>query len=677
MPRRLSEEALGEGQYLFSADALRWLGESASLWVSSVWGKLVAIFAMSLGVACFPHEPLANDLDSSWAAILGYAHEAGLQFGKDVVFTYGPLGFLISPYFSPYAYQLRWLVDVLLTFTISAIVCLWLWRLDVRWRSLGMVLFALLVANIRFGVQDLLIQVGFLAVGLSCFMASGRQLTAYISAALALGVFAALAKFTFLFTAGITLGAISIDLVLRNKQKLAICVGAGFVLGLVGGWMAAGQNLAVLVQFLESGWEVSAGYQQTMALDVRMPVLIGALVSALLALIIIVFRSGFVFEPDTIRARLRRGTLVVWLGALLFLIWKHGFVRADPHHVTFFLGFTVVLAFFIEGLPGGGLASRKWSRGACGLCCLSSVLALQMVLYPDYIHLDRTLTRVVQNAWALFQPAEYWRKMNREFAAVEQAAKLPNISRVVRHSRIDVFGNHQCYAVFNGFNFHPRPCLQSYAAYSPGLAQMNESFYASSAAPEFVLLGLAPIDYHFAPLEDSLVFRDLLVNYNFVQAEGPFLLLKSSSRSRPKLDLLREGTVRPGQKLDLSGFQDSNIWLQLEVEPRIMGRVRQFLFKPPQIHLTVWRGANANPAKEEFSAPAPLLRAGFVASPLLSTTDDVYAFYGGQVLARPSAYSVDLAQSGTVYWQSDIRFRVYRIDNPLPAPKPIVGAAGN
>jgi hypothetical protein len=47
-----------------------------------------------------PRVPVTTDPESSWGAALNYAHEKGLQFGTQIVFTHGPLGFLTTPFFS-------------------------------------------------------------------------------------------------------------------------------------------------------------------------------------------------------------------------------------------------------------------------------------------------------------------------------------------------------------------------------------------------------------------------------------------------------------------------------------------------------------------------------------------------------------------------------------------------
>ena len=61
-------------------------GNSAPVWLL---GAVVALLGWTVGM----HPPNVG-LDASWNAGLAMASENGLQFGRDVVFSYGPLGFL-------------------------------------------------------------------------------------------------------------------------------------------------------------------------------------------------------------------------------------------------------------------------------------------------------------------------------------------------------------------------------------------------------------------------------------------------------------------------------------------------------------------------------------------------------------------------------------------------------
>src|SRR5438445_13124918 len=62
-------------------------------------GPLLAAFLISLAVSTIPRHPLTLDDKSSEAAVLDYARHEGWQFGTDIVFTYGPWGFLANRQF--------------------------------------------------------------------------------------------------------------------------------------------------------------------------------------------------------------------------------------------------------------------------------------------------------------------------------------------------------------------------------------------------------------------------------------------------------------------------------------------------------------------------------------------------------------------------------------------------
>jgi hypothetical protein len=129
------------------------------------------------------------------------------------------------------------------------------------------------------------------------------------------------------------------------------------------------------------------------------------------------------------------------------------------------------------------------------------------------------------------------------------------------------------------------------------------------------------------------------------------------------LTLLAAGTARPDQPINLSAFGETNIWLQVDLKPTLAGRLQQLLFQSPKPTLRVWCAAPSK-AVQDFCAPAPMLAAGFVASPLLTNDEDLLALYGGKPVVRPRAYSIDLG-SNSCAWKSEIQFRIYAIENTL------------
>src|SRR5262245_60177329 len=57
----------------------------------------------------FPAHPIDTLCDDSWNTLLAHDLLQGVQFGKDSIFTYGPLAYLFSPYppFDPELHGLR------------------------------------------------------------------------------------------------------------------------------------------------------------------------------------------------------------------------------------------------------------------------------------------------------------------------------------------------------------------------------------------------------------------------------------------------------------------------------------------------------------------------------------------------------------------------------------------
>jgi hypothetical protein len=250
--------------------------------------------------------------------------------------------------------------------------------------------------------------------------------------------------------------------------------------------------------------------------------------------------------------------------------------------------------------------------------------------------------------------------MNEFIEADRLEARLPRCRAIIGSASVDVFGQNQVYALLNGLNYRPRPVFQSYSACNGRLMRLNEQFYLSSAAPEYVMFSLAPIDRKFPPLEDAMVLRDLLLNYEPAVAEGEFLLLKLKSTHTPRLRLLEQGAVRAGERIDLSGYGGSDLWLEIDLKPTLLGRLRQVLYQPATVRLAAWREGSKGLLVRR-RAPAVMLQAGFVASPLLLSNEDLLDSYTGKTPPRPGAYSVELLSGDRRFWQELVGFRVYEI----------------
>jgi hypothetical protein len=622
--------------------------------------------------------PEDNTADASLFGILNHARQENTQFGTDLVYTYGPLGYLLFPYYSPYAATLRIVVNGVFSYAVAAGLCLAAWRLRLFWRGLLLWAFAWATANIPLRV-DLLVNTGLLCWGLLCFVEDGRRLKLSVFVFTLFALFCALAKNSFLFVGSLSVVLCAAGLLSRHQPKLAAATIAGYFGGFVAGWCILGQKLSHLAPMLRNTLSMVQGYNAALgweAFDLESQT--GVLILVFLAPAVML-RALTAFDSRERFVHWRRLLLLAFLASLNLSVWKHGFVRAHVCNVVMCYGWVAVLALVLEILPRsksstnsqstpmsqGGKLAHASARVLGTAACLTSLISLQLLFYAPVLDcLQQPFRMFAYHLNCLTRPGDYRRRMNEVMAGNYQEANLPKLKEIIGREKVDVFGRRQAYALLNGLSYVPRPVPQSYAVCNASLMRLNEDFYRSQAAPKYVLFELDVFERKLPALEDGWVLRHLLINYQPVAVEGRFLLLELKASEAARLTLLREGMVKPGEMIDLTDFGDADLWVEISVEPTLAERLRQFFVRPSVVRVACWR----QPGKDLLvrnRAPPSMLAAGFIASPLLQVTSDVLNLYAGKAVTRPGAYSVELPKGQEVSWRERIRFRIYRIENQL------------
>jgi hypothetical protein len=492
---------------------------------------------------------------------------------------------------------------------------------------------------------------------------SGRRLGVFVLWLTLMAVIAALIKFTLAVVAVFALGTVACDLVLRNRRGLAAGAVGGFVVGWLAGWALTGQDLSRVGVFLAHWLQIADGYNQAMMLE-EGKVALGC-AALLMAAITVIVRVATVPWSASEHPRLRRSLLLAWLLALLFLAWKYGYVRADQVHLALFIVFLPVLALTLEALPRPGARALWTARGAALACSLAS-LAMLHDMVPGFLRLaaNSSYANLTCNFDTLLHADAYTRD-NVALQRIEiEKRQLPDARAIIGQSTVDVFGQLAIFAIFNEMNYHPRPVIQSYSAYTRPLMELNERYYLGTNAPEYLLFDLDAIDRRFPPVEDALALRAALMNYDLVGSDGTFLVLKRARSEAPRLKLLREGDVNWNEKIAVAGFAGTNLWLELDAKPTLAGQLRQFFYKPPELQFKMWPATNTV-TPNTYPVPACMLAAGFLANPLELTTWDVGNLYLGGTETNASAYALDCGPAGSGLWQDRVHYRLYQIENRL------------
>ncbi|HTL16948.1 MAG TPA: hypothetical protein VL793_06915, partial [Patescibacteria group bacterium] len=595
--------------------------------ISRSRGTLLSItFALLVTLVCLTVPTLAPDLgiDTSWCAVLQWAHERGLQFGKDIVFTYGPFGYLLAPYCLAQPPRTLILSNVVICFGIALGLCLVARRLGIVWRIALLFFFVLESANAEIKA-DLLLQVGLLCWGLLCIIETGRRQKACVAGFIALAGFTALTKVVYLFVVGFSVGALTIYFMTTNNRKLAWTFIATFSAAFITAWLGSGQNLLQLGPFIQSAFVLSREYDQAAALG-GLPLLrVWGIVLGCVVLIALLFRVYGAFGESSQRTRFRKVVLFSWIAGLLLVVWKHSLVRLDRLHFFDLAVFGPVAALALEALPSGASPSRLVARSASICAALLSVYIVESSFLPGvWPSLAQVFAQAVAHTRLILTPAAAWRALDADVEARRQEAQLPELRRILGKATVDVFGFHQAHALLNGLNYKPRPVFQSYVAYNHELARLNEQFYLSSSAPDYVLFELAGLEHRFPAMDDARAFQALLVNYDFAAAESGFLLLKRRSSVPAQMTSIAQGAFNLGQRLDLSRFSGDDLWLEIQMQPTWWGRILKFIYRPAPIRCSVWTKSNGAPKAMGRRQAAPsVLASGFFCRPFFVKTEDI------------------------------------------------------
>ncbi len=567
----------------------------------------------------FPMYP-TTDLDGSWRIALGYFFQKNAQFGRDVVFTYGPLGFSMGKTYSGLQYN-----AIIAMQLITAVLGSWVIIREGR-RLQGLSRWAFFLSFLLFGCgyEDAYHMLVIVLMGFQ-LLRRGDSRRETIALSLALAGIASI-KFTDLMLASLVVSVVTGHELWRRRWREAALVAGVFIGSFVAIWALCGQNPLNLPDYFRSSWSISQGYTAAMGLSTPWSPLWKAFV--VLAIIGVYLLTNLFLNPNKPRAL--AGSAL--LAGFVFMNWKHGFVRADGHMIGFFFCALLPLTAY-PGLLDDPPRLRRLHYAAFLLAGFFSLWGIESALYG----VVRGAVGIVQDkvwnniTWAL-DPSGTLQRYNDRLLIQKESVNLVKTRARVGRASLDILGFEQATAIFNDFNYQPRPAIQSYSVFTPYLAGLNRAFYESDRAPEYLLLKIQSIDYRLSTMDDPEVLRLVPHRYDFIHSERGYQLWQrkperfdaATAAPRP----LQTTDLAVGEKLDLSAIPPGKpLWARVVLKQTLLGRLQAFLYKPPFVRLAV-----VDDTGKEGSYLMPLTQgdAGFILSPLIDDAAEYASFANGR-----------------------------------------------
>ena len=513
-------------------------------------------------------------LDPSWRLALHIGASQGLDPGSDLVFSYGPLGYLAIPMV---AYS-QAAVEAMLFFIAlqTALVASLLLAARRVMPPAFAIVAAYVVSWLLFDRIESGLVVALLLGALAIQGAIPERLGPWMLAGTGVAT-----TILFLVKLNVGIGCLAIGVLgawwLNPGRWRAIAVFLGsFLIGLLTIWVVAGWNLTDLVPFFIGSLDTVTGYSAAMFIDEagrdwEVPAF-WAMVTALAVLLM----SQLPAIP-----RPRAVCLALVVGIFVFLEFKHGFVRHDLHSIGAFAAFSAVPL---------AVAWTAWRRGAAvALLVVAVAFTIQAWQVPG-----PGPERMLSPAPRLEAAGEHLgllvsgsRRAERRATAAENmraAYGLPaSILQAIGRSSVHVDPVEAAVVWAYGLRWAPVPIFQSYAAYTPRLDDMNAERLEGDDAPDFILrqAGRA-IDGHLHEHESPRYQIEVICRYREMIAENGWQLLRRASDRCGEPVELSSVVLQPGEATAVPVPADVPMIVAAEIHPEgsLADRLRTSLYRP-------------------------------------------------------------------------------------------------
>jgi hypothetical protein len=435
-------------------------------------GAAAAVLAWHVGM-----HSAGIGLDASWNAGLTMAVYQGLQFGREIVFSYGPLGFLQSPFVY---YSGLGLIAFLFTAALYVCFCIALVRALARVLPL---LVAALLGFLVVGALPLIEQPPLLAVLAAMAMLERERSRRAVDAFLVAGAtYAAVEALVKLSTGPIIAAVFLAALVGMRAGRLRI-VAFLVLLGveIVALWLLCGQSLGAIPDFLAGTKQIVSGYSSAMVSESDVPQWQVALASVAAALTSVALVAACWF--GSFRDRRARVAAAVLTGLVAFTIFKEGVVRTDAGHLSLFFSSATVMWIAIPW------SRRLWPVLVAGALAIAVAGA---PVRPEAVTANLHVFANVRDAWEqarnVVEPSRRQAMIEAGRSGLQATYNLdPQAQAALKGHTVSVEPWEAGAAWAYGYDWDPLPVFQNYSAYTARLDRLNAEAVESPQGPERIL----------------------------------------------------------------------------------------------------------------------------------------------------------------------------------------------
>jgi hypothetical protein len=615
---------------------------------------VVTIVFWTIGFLTIPNLLLfpKAGLDDSWEVGLNLARISGLQFGKDIVFTFGPLGFMYQPVFcEPNAWLISAIFNLFAHFLLIQTIVFIMKKLSAGlWDYVLMgitLIFALPVTCVEYKLLFALTILLYFSIVNQSHPKRLLMLCVFVSFLMAV---VSLVKFTAMLVSAGILTFMVIFCLYKKQIRSLCCMLFSYVVSLLVLLPAAGQKISSFPAYVLNSAEISQGYNSAMYYngpwkDVWVGFFAIGLLIFLLVNSVLKNRPGLIY-------------FILINAGFVFVSFKHGFIRHDEHVNIFFANTLLVLCII-------WIANKKQFTLLQHCLSLTLICVLigfifkgdQKLIIPDF----GGKFKIVRSAASLAttDATNKARLLEGVKQRIRAIYSLNNETlRYVDNKTVDIMPWEISMAFAYGMKWTPRPVFQCYSAYTDKLDMLNSKYFESADAPEILIYALYFMDGRYPLFDSPATFRTILRNYKPVFIDDKYIILrKADTHSPPSSKIISVLDTKIGRPIPVPKIKNGYLFANIDMDYNLLGKIAKLFYKAPGVKIRLTGNRGVSERRFIFSSA----RNGIFLSQYVLNVRELFDVWQGKMDDRYDLNSITIFVNYPCFYGKNIRVEFFEV----------------
>lgn len=518
-------------------------------------------------------------LDPSWRYFLNVSWQEGLKFGRDIFFTYGPLGYLCYLMKVP-GNEIAYWTGVVIWCAVAAVHIYLLCRLFWLYKSkrldfTAIVLSVLCYIAAYYAPERDNYLLYLLVLSVVIWSLGARYMLAIPNLLLVLMFFC---KFS-TFTSGLAFVILYVFFdVIFHRRKKSIWLLLPAIVAMPCLYLIYCPSVQCLYEYvsgiikISDGWMLTAQWDQAISTQQ-----IKILAAIMIGYCVLVFVSLWLSAQNA--------CVILACSASMFFVYKYAITRHGLAPGIWLFGMlfsAVVLSLDFPALRDKLKRGKAISYAVCTVAVI--IIVGTGILQANVLHLS---WGYVKEQFA--SKAYSWMHLQEGSIPEEVIAQnqLPEeILCAVGRETVTVYPWRNAYgAVHEELNMVYYPSVQNCNEFIPWLDSKVADYFCSDDAPQFVLLFDETIDDHIKYLDNPLTWEAIKNNYRVAQLVGEVCLLeRTEKKSEPEMILLKSQECSVTDVIECPEGAD---YVKILLEFSGKGKLKKFFYHVGVVYMNI------------------------------------------------------------------------------------------